>query len=100
MRVAKALSCDIVIIFYLFFTVNPHPNQFMVLRRGGITEISVIPPLFNTITQGGGVHGKKKKKITISQLSALATRTPILGARCSRRLGVMSATNKEVPFFE
>ena len=45
--------------------------------------ISVIPPLLNTITQGGGGGGEevhvKKKNSTVSQLSALATHTPILG---------------------
>ena len=28
---------------------------------------------------GGGVHGKKRENFTVSQLSALATRTPSLG---------------------
>ena len=48
-------------------------------------SISVIPPLLNTITQqrGGGGGGcsryKKNLKITVSQLRALATHTPILG---------------------
>ena len=42
---------------------------------------TVIPPLLNTITQGGGgrVHVKFFFKPTISQLRALATHTPILG---------------------
>ena len=54
----------------------------------GNHAISVIPPLLNTITKGGGGGGgggergeftKKREDFTISQLSALATRTPILG---------------------
>ena len=40
--------------------------------------ISVIPPLLNTIIRGGG-GGFTLKKFTVSQLSALAIHTPILG---------------------
>ena len=83
LRVAKALSCDIVV-FY-FFPVNPPPPPpppwVIVLRRGGTKKnraIFLVPPLLNTITLGG-FTGKKTKKPTISQLRALATRTPILG---------------------
>ena len=53
----------------------------MVIRRGAgqfFNAISVTPPLLNTITRGGFTL-KKTKKPTLSQLSALATRTPILG---------------------
>ena len=46
------------------------------LRRGGTKKIA---PLLNTITQGGGVHRKKQKQNTISQLRALATHTRSLG---------------------
>ena len=66
----------------------------MVLRRGGITEIcrtptqdyvgvrqiSVIPPLLNTITRGGGGGSPEKNSdSSVSQLSALATLRPIWG---------------------
>ena len=59
-NVAKGISCDIVVFF--FFSVNP--PWVIVLRRGGTPKnraIFLVPPLLNTITQGG-VHRKKKIK--------------------------------------
>ena len=42
------------------------------------SRIFLIPPLLNTTTQGGFTV-KKTKNTTVSQLRALATRTPSLG---------------------
>ena len=56
------------------------------LRRGGIKEsarISLIPPLLTPQLRGGGGGGGgftvENKQTAISQLRALATRTPSLG---------------------
>ena len=54
------------------------------LRRGGTKKIARflgVPPLLNTITQGGFTG--KKKKTTISQLMPLATFVPSL-VRCGQ----------------
>ena len=48
------------------------------LNKVAQCAISVIPPLLNTITQGGGFTLKKISPVK-SQLRALATHTPILG---------------------
>ena len=52
----------------------------------GGRQISVVPPLLNTITRGGGGGGgggggspEKKFDSSVSQLSALATLRPIWG---------------------
>ena len=57
------------------------------LRRGGTKKIARflgVPPLLNTITQGGGGGSPgKKNKTTISQLMPLATFVPSL-VRCGQ----------------
>ena len=66
-----------------------------------IHAISVIPPLFNTITQGGGggggggrvIHVKKRKEIHSITAKCFSNPHTDFGARRSRRLGVRSATN-------
>ena len=55
------------------------------LRRGGTQKIARffgVPPLLNTITQGGG-SPEKNNKTTISQLMPLATFVPSL-VRCGQ----------------
>ena len=60
----------------------------------GVQKISVVPPLLNTITQGGGggVHRGEKAihLITAKGFSYLHTE---FGAHRSRRLAVKFATN-------
>ena len=50
------------------------------LKRGGPRKLNFRgPPLFNTITQGGGGSPEKNSDSSVSQLSALATLRPIWG---------------------
>ena len=70
------------------------------LRRGGIkdiAQISLIPPLLNTTTQGEGegwgVHGEKKEEFHSITAKCFSNPHTEFGVRRSRRLGVMSATN-------
>ena len=93
LRVAKALSCDTD--ESNFFSGEPPPPPPPPLSYGaekrrdhrncvGVRQISVIPPLLSTITQGGGGGGgggspEKNSDSSVSQLSALATLRPIWG---------------------
>ena len=88
-RVAKGLSCDISGFFFGFFLGNtpPPPLRYRAEKRQdhGIcrtpTQISVVPPLLSSISQGG--FYRKKQQPLISQRRPLATRTPSLG-RCGQ----------------
>ena len=98
LRVAKALSCDTD--ERNFFPVNPPPPPPR--SYGAKTKrdhrnlpyayaISVIPPLLSTITQGG-FTGKKFRLVSITAKCFSYPQTN-LGARRSRRLWVIFATN-------
>ena len=78
----------------------PPPPSYSVEKRRdhrncvGGRQISVIPPLLNTITQGGGgVHRKKRGQKSIHTITTKGFSYPHteFGARRSRRLGL--ATN-------
>ena len=91
-RVAKGLSCDCTIRFFFFRWTPPppppplNPLRYRVEMRRTTeicrtpTQICVVPPLLNSISQGGGGGSPEKKcRIVQSQLRPLATRTPSLG---------------------
>ena len=61
----------------------------------GGRQISVVPPLLNTITQGVGGGGFTGKKMSIHTIKAKGISYPHteFGARRSRRLAVKFATN-------
>ena len=91
-NVAKGISCDIVV--FCFFSGEPPPLSYSVEKRRDPKNARFfgVPPLLNTITQGG-VHRKKEKKthyITTNAFSYIRTE---FGALRSRPRAEKHATN-------
>ena len=86
--------------FVVVFTVKPPPLSYGVEKRSGHincvggSELSVVPPLLTTITQGGGRGDFTVKKTTKCRITETCFSNPHtdFGAPRSRRL-------EEVPFF-
>ena len=72
----------VIVWIHFFNTVNPH--RVMTVREAGSQKLRGRPrnfcdPASSNHHNSGGVHRGKKGESIQSQLSALATRTPILG---------------------